>query len=194
MKILLHLFLLTTATLVFSQEWQLIKESDSIQIYKDTSGPLDMYKGETILDGQIDDVTKALYTFENYIKWIDECSVSERIDTSLETEAIMYGYSINKTPWPLKDIDNYFRLEFKKLASNKVEIHFESLPDFKPRNNKYTRLEISNGSWSLEQKGNQVYLTYYSEFEMPIKLPPFIVNNALKKSAFTLISGVKSEF
>lgn len=195
MKSVISLLLLIGFISVNAQSWKLIAEEPEIKLYKKSvQGEHDIYKAETVILADIDSIIKEIYTFSNYVEWINECTQSREIDTTIETSTRKYGFSLNKTPWPLKDIDNYFSLDLERIDSLNCEIHFESLPDFRPLDPEYIRLRISKGFWNLKQEGDSVSITYQSQFKIPLKIPQIFLNNALKKSALTLINGLRSRF
>lgn len=131
-----------------ADDWIFVKNDNGMQLYhRNVAGFTDKeLKVVFPINANINKVKDYLYTPENLVNWMANCTFSK-------SEAVhsnhKFYYAIYEAPWPISDRDDYGKVTLLKHTSRELKLTFNSVPDGKPLNKEYVRVPYSKGQVHL---------------------------------------------
>ena len=185
-------FLLTNP--LFSQNWELEKDKEDIQIYTRTVAgyAIKEYKATTTLKTTVAKLTNLLKDHENLKSWFVKCPMSKLLRKVSEDE--YYVYFLNDAPWPVSDRDNITKMTFELLDNGTQLIHLVGVPDYIPEKPDIVRLPSMQAKWIFEPQANgMVKITQQVLADLGGKIPGWLANFAIVDAPFETLSNLRKE-
>jgi|GEM_PF-3372955 len=190
-KLLILLLLGFSLVANASQDWELIKDKESVQVYS-TQQPgyeLEHFKGQTQLPQKADTILAALQDTKACPEWVYNCISNAMVDM-VDVRTRIYHTTIDAPLW-FKDRDFYLQshIVYEPTIQSFI-IRFESKPDYQPENNNRRRITDVEMMWILEEISDKKTSVTYQVYIDP-KLPFKSINHAMiKKSVFETLQGL----
>jgi len=185
-------FLLTNP--LFSQNWELEKDKEDIQIYTRTVAgyAIKEYKAITTLKTTVTKLTNLLKDHENLKSWFVKCPMSKRLKKVSEDE--YYVYFLNDAPWPVSDRDNITKMNFELLDNGTQLIHLKGVPDYLPEKSDIVRIPRMQAKWMFEPQANgMVKITQQVLADLGGRIPAWLANFAIVEAPFETLSNLRKE-
>lgn len=159
-------------------EWTLRKDKEGIQIFTREAPNTSIKEIKTVLtiNTSIDQIIKAIIDVENYSNWMDNVIHPKILKKINEEEYFLY-YEI-EAPWPTenRDIINHTTISHNQ-KNNTVLISATAMPNYIKKNSNMVRIELSQGSWSLETLSeNRVEVTHVLLASPGGSIPEWVIN------------------
>jgi hypothetical protein len=173
-------------------DWQLLKQSDGIKVYKrplDGSG-VEEFRAVAEVDSRIEVIGEVLRDVPSYPVWYAGCAethVVERRDRNHFT-----FYFLQKTPWPVRNRDLVLEVATRmNLKEGWAEISLKSLPDATPARKGVVRARM-RGSYRLEYlKRNLTRIIYTIWADPGGSLPPAMANRSMPERTLQTLRGIE---
>ena len=172
-------------------DWQLVKESNDIQVYtKKIDGfSLKAYKGETVVRTSIDIVKATIKDIPSQDQWVLDCKESKILESISENEYITY--TVTDAPWPVTDRDSVMRVTVSEEADGKVVFTLKAEPDYIPIQDGKTRVPHFEGSWTLIPQDNQTKVIYEGLADPGGQIPGWLANTKIVDNPYHSLLNLK---
>ncbi|MGL4368217.1 MAG: START domain-containing protein [Spirochaetota bacterium] len=183
--------------------WNLIKDSDGIQVYnKEIDGSdIKEFKAVAVIDSPIEVIFEVMADVPAGTRWIDNCienRIVKNIGDTVVAKDKVYSknlvYSAIGAPFPVKNRDLVVETETKwDINARSVFIGFHAAADpAVPVSSRFVRITELKGSWSFESIDNVRTRAVYQVKQNPGGyLPSFMVNYANKEIPYKTIMGLR---
>lgn len=188
------LFLLFTITFILNaNEWinRLNKDGVEVQTKKTTLSKVDSFRAITIVNAPLQQVLNLIEDPKQSSLWIKYCKKEEILKVINPTTWIKR--TLTNMPWPLTDRDSISKnVQTSSEDGKTVTIHFDSIADFYPVQEKLVRIELLNGYWKLETIDENKTKVTYEVLTDPKNLPAWLVNTGVVDQPFETLSNLKN--
>ncbi|MEI6457144.1 MAG: START domain-containing protein [bacterium] len=179
---------------IFAQKWEFVKEKDGIKIYtsKDKNSPLKSFKGETILNTQMEKVTNMVGNVKN-VEWWDKSVREIKVLSYEEGKNIKY-YLVYDVPWPFTDRDLCVE---SKITDDPVTgqrtIYSVPLPDVVPEKPDVIRIKNYWQRWIIQPLDkNRIHVILEGHVDPAGSVPAWLYNMVITDTPLKVIRGIKS--
>ncbi len=194
MKNLLFMLMLTvSSTIVYSQEWKLIKETqDGILVY---SRPNDLSSFHEVraldtINYSLDKLITLLTDFDNVTDWGFKVKKSKLL--SRENDTTWVAYYQMEIPWPLKDRDMINRVRLIK-TDNGARLEASTAFEYIDEKKDIVRMKVAQGFWEFEKLDENTTYAIYQYIADPEGIPAWIGNMMLSEAPVATFNGMKRE-
>lgn len=185
--------LIAISDLAFSQQWELRKSKDGINIYtkKVPNSGIDAFKAEMETTGSIekaDYILRNLDQFKDIFPDTKELEIIER-----PSKNVLIQYSQTAAPWPADDRDGIFEITFLPNPENGgIHTKARALPNHLPKKSGIVRVEKSNSSWKVypTSKG-KIKVIYEVQAEPGGNIPDWLANMATTEIPHKTMSNLR---
>lgn len=178
---------------VFSQNWNLVKRSDGIEVYtKEVStSNFNAFKAEMTVKASIEDLEYILKNLDRYKQIFPDTKELTIIKRIGENKHIQYSHT--KAPWPVSDRDGIFEMTFKEdTSTGGFSSIARALPDYLPEKKGVVRIRTSKSSWDAIPKENGlIHIIYQVEAEPGGNIPDWLANSAASELPFNTFTNLK---
>lgn len=176
----------------FSEDWNLIKQKDNIEVYTRYHDDSDFKEIRIIteFEAELDDFMGILNKAEDYTKWVYKCSEGKFLERLNEQEFIYY--TVSDLPFPAVDRD--LVIHSKQWKDEQGNIHSKSvgLQDYLPLNSAYVRIPFFESTWDIFPIGNGKIKVDYRAISHPGGfIPTWLVNMAITTGPVKTMEGLK---
>lgn len=185
-----------TAFAGIDTNWKKINNEDGIKVYRGKVTGYDVvaFKGDAIIDANIQEVMSVLYDMDNKKEWVARLVEAKIVRPLNKTSRIEYNRS--RTPWPLSDRDFVYKAKIN-FNKNKTfaKIRLSSVTDKKmPKKSGIVRGELKESMYTLTQlKNGKTRLTVEILADPKGMLPKWLVNIIQKKWPLKTINGIREQ-
>ncbi len=164
--------------------WELAAQDEDkdIQIFTRTveGSVLKEFKGVTRIKAPVSAFVALLKDSEAATEWMHNIAEYKVMET---TEGGKIVYTVNNTPWPVTNRDNYSRSVTTADADGTVKTMITGVPDYQAVNEDYIRMPALNGSWTFSPKEEgMTEVTYQMHADPGGSLPTFLINAIVVKT------------
>lgn len=169
-----------------SDDWNLVKDEDDIQIFtqqvRDSS--FDAFRAVTVLDAPLSNVMAVMADPRSCVDWVHGCAHSEGLEQKSFNDRS--AYSVNDLPWPAQDRDYVLRIRTHTKARASVEgqtppvivMELRATPDQHQGTGGKVRVEHSDTLYEFYDYGNgKTHMTWIQHTEPNGALPSWLVNS-----------------
>lgn len=178
---------------VISEDWNLIKQKDDIEVYTRYHKNSD-YKEIRILtefDADLEEFMKILNKAEDYHKWVYKCSEGKFLKRLNEQEFVYY--TVSDLPFPAVDRDLVIHSKQWKDDHGNVHSRSVGLEDYLPVNPNYVRIPYFESTWDIYPQANGKIKVDYKAISHPGGfIPAWLVNMAITTGPVKTMQGLKS--
>lgn len=189
------LILLLPINPIFSQDWTLLKNEDSIQIFSRNHSESDFnqFKVKAYVQHSPPQVYKVLEDLDNYKNWKDNLAEAKTISRNKDTAYFYYQFDL---VWPFDNRDMIIRSESTlDKETNSYDIRFFSTNDIQyPKNEDVVRMQRVNGYWKLSPAKNGGTLIDHVMFaDLGGKMPAWLLNSFSVTGTYNSMQGLRDE-
>ncbi len=164
--------------------WELAAQDEDkdIQIFTRTveGSVLKEFKGVTHIKAPVTAFVALLQDSDAATSWMHNITEYKVMESEGVGKVI---YTVNKTPWPVTNRDNYSRSVTTADATGKVTTAITGVPDFQEANEDYIRMPALKGSWTFDpQEAGMTEVTYQMHADPGGSLPTFLINAIVVKT------------
>jgi len=190
------LLILCGHTSLFSQNWELEKTVDGIEIYTRLVEGADIkeLKMNFICPSDLGPLISLLSDSEKFTEWVYRATEFTEIESSGPSGGIYYG-SVD-FPWPLDDRDYVIKTSLtqdpitKAVLIRSEDIEYAGVPEKED----FIRLPGHQNEWRLEPLGNgQTKCEYWLYSQPGGSIPDWLVNLAIDKGAVETVQNLLKE-
>ena len=175
-----------------SEDWNLIKQKDNIEVYTRYHNNSDYKEIRIITEFETDLETfmSILNKAEDYTKWVYKCSQGKFLE-GLNDQEFIY-YTVSDLPFPAVDRD--LVIHSKQWKDEQGNIHSKSigLKDYLPLDPDYVRIPFFESTWDISktQHGN-IKVDYKAISHPGGYIPTWLVNMAISSGPVKTMEGLK---
>jgi len=176
----------------YTNEWNLVKDSDNIKIYtqKRPESSIPAYKGIAQLPVNVRTAVATVTDVPNLVHWLYNCRESKLLQQISATE--FYSYTVSDAPWPLSPRDNIMHYKIVYHSSGEAEVLFKSVPTYIAPNPKYTRVNHFEGSWLFTPINTQSVTAHYEGYTQPnYYAPTWLIQSSLIEIPFANLKNLR---
>jgi hypothetical protein len=173
--------------------WEPKKNEDGIQVSvrKVEGSRLLEFRGVTIVDREIAEVTAFYEDAAHMKKWFHQCSESKLlIDESPDKKVLYFAIDL---PWPVKDRDAVYRRIKTKTADGTVEYHAEVVAGVYPLQKDRIRMPGIRGVWRFTPLADRRTEVYYQQHgDSGGFIPVWLVNRLSVNIPFETLKSLRA--
>jgi hypothetical protein len=190
----LLVFVLFDGSYAAENEWELIKDAEGIQLYRQSvqGSKYDRFKGIGIVHAKIEVIGMVLRDPPAYPKWMWNCKKSRIVEKFDENNMIVYY--VHKNPWPVKDRDVVLRATTTiAWDSGWFRVDLISVEDTRvPPKDNLVRMSKMTGSWFVEYvERERTKVTYTFTFDPAGSVLASLANNNMKNFPHNTLRGMR---
>ncbi len=190
----LLVFLLFHGLYATESEWELIKDEEGIQLYRQSvqGSKFDRFKGVAVVDARIEVIGMVLRDPPAYPKWMWNCRESQVFEKFDENNMLVYY--VQKTPWPTKNRDVLLRATTTiAWESGWFRVDLISIEDSRvPPKDDLVRMAKMIGNWFVEYVDRErTKVTFTFTFDPAGSLPASLANNNMKNFPYDTLEGMR---
>ncbi|QLE00905.1 lipid-binding protein [Galbibacter sp. BG1] len=193
MKIVFLFCLYLSGFLGFSQEWELKRSANNIQVYTREldSTNINEYKAVLRANTSAEKALKILTNGDNLKSWNHKTPESEILQKISENEYIFYMKS--DLPWPLSDRDHICRVTVNELGFNTYKLNISPAdPSFTTAEKNAIRIDNFSGFWLINTiDDNTVEITQQMYGDPKGVIPAWLVNSLITSFPFHSFENLK---
>jgi hypothetical protein len=181
---MLTLLVLGTASASSSQnKWEYIEDDEGVRTWRlDIPGQdLPGFRGQTIIDADIDNILKVMLDWKSHTKWMYRCSESTLLKRKNDEAAIMYNRT--EAPWPVWDRDVVVETLIDRKSPEELHVTFKNVREdsLKKVPEKVIRMPKLEGFYKLWQLGpKKTKIVYQVETDIGGSIPKWLAIRAAK--------------
>lgn len=194
--ILFNLFVFFFITNGYAQDtWQLKKDDNGIKVYTraNAESSFDEFKAIlTISDGSLKDALKVILDIKNYESWFPDCANPKVLKQINEYHDIHYIETL--TPWPAQNRYGVYE-QITTLSNNdtRADIVAEAKADYPMETEGMVRITEALGKWTLEEKNNELTVTYQFKGSPGGSVPAWLANAFVVDHPFETLTNFKEQ-
>jgi len=174
--------------------WQLepTDESSNVKVWTEVmpSSSFKAFKGEIVINADIQTVFKVITDTANYPKWYHNSKEARTLKKLNDKQSL--SYSITSAPWPVSNRDSVTLSTKNRLENGDYLIELKAQPDAYPRQKGLIRIEKMEGYWKLEQQAaEQTKVTLQITAEPGGDLPSWLANSTVVEMPFNSLTNLK---
>lgn len=182
----LLLFYFLCPAIMYSQDWQLRKSEEGIEVYSRNAenSSFKELKSVVTLKTSLSSIVALLNDWESYPQWVYRCGKSTTLKKISEIEVI--HYQTVTTPWPVDSRDFIVQVKLQQDPSTKVVVISSTcMPDFIPKVPDLVRITEFKASWTLiPQKDGTVKVIYQLLVNPGGYVPAWLINLAVVEGPY----------
>lgn len=171
-----------TALATGSKDWEFIDADDGIHTWKkQLDGDMPAFRGQTYIQGTIDDVLKPVLDWKHHTEWMYLCKESTLLKELTPTRALMYQRV--KGVWPIWDRDVIADTALEWAPDKKsLNIRFVSVDsDLRAVPRRTVRMPKLQGFFKMWQvEPNKVKVLYQVEADIGGRIPRWLAELGAK--------------
>jgi len=187
-------FLLLLQFQLFGQEeWKLIKDKDSIQVYTraNTVSSFKEFKGMMQIEAEVNQFLAVLYDVEGLSDWaynIKESKLIDRPDNMSQTY-----YAVAKAPWPYKDRDGIYLNQISWNKESKVLlVAIEMLEQDLDMSDDYVRMD-GYGYWQIKAiSDSKLEVIFQMQVDPGGSIKAWMANMFVTDSPYETLNGLRN--
>ena len=192
MNILIFVVNLLISYFLVQSEWQLKKDKNGIQVFLRSKSPeIQEYLAETIIDSDLQSISKIILDFDESYKWMYKLKSSKILDKN--SESLYHVYFIVEMNWPLKNRDLVSDVNILK-SNNKITIDLNSKPNYIEKNDKYIRILDTRSVWNLIKISDNKTKVTLQSYAVVEGIPNFITDLFILESPMHSLSNLRQKF
>lgn len=190
---LLFLLLIASISSLIAQDWeqQFSKEGVSVWTRKISWSDYKEFKGETTVNGSLNEILSILDDINCYTKWVYNCIEAKQIKRESAFRGIRY--TAIKAPWPVTDRDVVFEYTVSQNRTTKVvNIKLIGIKGVVPEKGR-VRMTYMIGNYQLTPIGkNKTKVIYQSHNDPSGSVPTSIVNKMITDTPYNTLLNLKT--
>ncbi len=190
---LLFLLLIASISSLIAQDWeqQFSKEGVSVWTRKISWSDYKEFKGETTVNGSLNEILSILDDINCYTKWVYNCIEAKQIKRESAFRGIRY--TAIKAPWPVTDRDVVFEYTVSQNRTTKVvNIKLIGIKGVVPEKGR-VRMTYMIGNYQLTPIGkNKTKVIFQSHNDPAGSVPTSIVNKMITDTPYNTLLNLKT--
>ena len=179
---------------IYSQPWNLVKESDGIKIYtrNELNSHLKSFRGEITFKADIKKVNLLIGDADNIEWWVKDIGYVKVLDFRKD-EFVQY-YLIYKVPWPLTDRDVAVdgRISYDSLTGARV-VFIKPFPKAVAENPDLVRIENFWEKWTIKPMGKGNIQVIFEGFVDPNgNVPYWLYNMVVTETPLKVLQNLRT--
>ncbi len=175
-------------------DWEFLKETDGIRVYRrDVPGmDFDAFQGKAIVHARIEVIGMVLRDVLAYPEWMPNCKETQLIETFDKQNVIIH--QVNKTPWPLKNRDSVVKANTTITWRNGVfTVDLQAIDDPRvPPHPNRIRITKMSGRWQLTYlHRDQTFVSYMICLDPGGSLPKYIVKKNMQDAPVNMLRSLR---
>lgn len=179
------IILWATISSLFAQNWepQICKEGVTVWTRKISWSDYKEFKGETIINGSLNDILSVFDDISSYTKWIYNCIEAKQIKRESAKRGIRY--TAIKAPWPVSDRDVVFEYTVSQNINTKtVSVKLIGIKGVVPDCGRVRMTYMISSYEFTPVDKNKIKVIYQSHNDPAGSVPKSIVNTMITDTPF----------
>lgn len=175
-------------------QWVKVLDKDNIQVFTKPSsvGGLSHYKAQATIDTSIEELYVFFTDFQNYTKWVNNCTFIDLIDEIPDSVYIYYSYF--DMPWPAMNRDVLSKLSIQHVSPQHIIVQSEPIKyDYPRKANAIHIVEFKEQYTLKEMETEKVYLEMQGSYNPEGYVPDWLLRKMLKYGPYDVILKIRSE-
>lgn len=163
-----------------SKDWNLRKETDSIQVFTidQPESSFQAFKAIAVLDTPIENLMAVMVNPRSCVEWVHNCSESYAFGEGNFHDR--YAYSVNNMPWPVADRDYVLRIRTRDEGKGgDIIMELNAIPQRRDVEDDYVRVDRSDTLYRFTPMGDQTRMVWVQHTDPNGSLPGWLVNSLL---------------
>ena len=145
----------------------------------------------TTMPANLEKVKEFILDVKRYPEWVPDCKSIDIIEKKGPGE-ITY-HMVLGVPFPFKDRDIVEQIQYKE-SEGRIEVKVTGRPDKIPKNDKYTRIPIADGTWTIERlPDGQLSIKFQYLVDPGGNIPAWLANAFVVDSPYKTLLNLRKK-
>lgn len=175
-----------------NDSWELSTEKDGVKVHVMLieGSTLKAFKGTVEIAAKKSTLVEIITDIDQWTSWVPdvvESNVAERTEDSLTY------YVKSDLPWPIRDRDGVYRIDFDSDVEMSTEIlNVTAVPNFLPKKKRTIRIPKAKGRWTIESiSPKRTRVSFQMHADPGGALPDWLINSSVTDTPVRTLSNLK---
>ena len=174
-------------------EWKKSMDKDGIAIFTRSieSSQFKEFQARAQMEGNFDELKEILFDIDRYHEWMPDCKSAEIVSEQLP-DSVIYHMKL-KVPFPFENRDVVQQLIVHENQDT-LEIEIVNKPDEIEKENKYVRMPVGKGKWTVTSTSDNEISILFQYFADPGgNIPAWLVNSFVVKNPHMMLQSIREQ-